>query len=55
MKNVIYLLLISLLFSSCSATWSGVKEDSSDAWKNTKEVSQDAYDSTKDAINKATE
>ncbi len=37
-------LSILILSSGCSATWEGVKEDSSNAWS-----------STKDTIHKATE
>ncbi|WP_455756033.1 entericidin EcnAB [Sulfurimonas sp.] len=45
-KFVIFLSVLSVLglSSGCSATWDGVKEDTSEAWN-----------STKEAVHKATE
>ncbi len=31
MKNIIYIPLALLVFSGCSATWSGIKEDTDSA------------------------
>ena len=44
-----FLILTSVLtaimyLSGCSATWEGVKEDSSNAWDSTKEAIHDATD-----------
>jgi len=43
MKHILFsLAVIAVLFSGCSKTWSGVKQDSSKAWKGTKKVVHDA-------------
>ena len=43
MKKILSILAITgLMFSGCSKTWSGVKQDSSKAWKGTKKVVHDA-------------
>ena len=47
MKKIITLstiVILGLISSGCSSTWSGVKEDSNEAWN-----------STKKAVHKATE
>ena len=56
-NNLIYsiLLLILLLNSACSSTWSGVKEDSNKAWTKTKDTSKKAWTSSKKAIHEASE
>ena len=33
---------MTLMFTACSKTWSGVKQDSSKAWKDSKKVVHDA-------------
>lgn len=44
MKKIFLLLsvLAAIFFSACSATWEGVKEDSSKAWESTKETIHEA-------------
>ncbi|MCF6310600.1 MAG: entericidin EcnAB [Sulfurimonas sp.] len=37
-------ILSAILFSGCSSTWEGVKEDSSEAWSNTKKAVNEATD-----------
>lgn len=54
MKKTIYLILASTIFLSGCATWTGVKEDSSNAWEATKEGTSKAYKNTKEAIHEAT-
>jgi len=39
---VIVLIGFILMFTACSKTWSGVKQDSSKAWKESKKVVHDA-------------
>lgn len=42
-KNIVISALIVILFlSGCSATWGGVKQDSSDAWNATKRTINNA-------------
>lgn len=42
-KTFLWVSVLGLLFmSGCSSTWSGVKEDTSNAWKKTKETIHEA-------------
>lgn len=43
-KSILLTIIFAAIFAGCSATWEGVKDDSSDA-----------YDATKQAIHEATE
>lgn len=54
MKQVLLMLITALFLSSCSATWEGVKDDSSDNWEATKDTSEEIYDKTKKSINEMT-
>jgi predicted small secreted protein len=54
MKIEVIVISCLVLLAGCSATWQGVKKDSSDAWENTKETSSEVYHSTKKAIHDAT-
>lgn len=42
MKKYITFIAITLFFSGCTKTWSGVKQDSNKVWKDTKKVVHNA-------------
>lgn len=48
------LLVIFVMFFQACATWSGIKQDSSEAWDATKSTSSKAYKSVKKSIHEAT-
>ena len=48
------ILVIFIMFFQACATWSGIKQDSSEAWEATKSTSNKAYKSVKKSIHEAT-
>lgn len=54
MKLLISTLIFGFIFAGCSATWEGIKDDSSENWEKTKDGTSEAYEATKEAIHDAT-
>ena len=54
MKYIFITLSLLIIFTGCSKTWKGVKQDSSTAWEKTKDATSKAYDDTKKAIHNST-
>lgn len=53
MKQTIKLLSligIIVIFSGCSATWEGLKKDTSKNWEATKDMAKETYKAGKDAM-----
>lgn len=54
MKYIMTIMALLFVFTGCSKTWQGLKDDSSTAWEKTKDASSKAYKDTKKAVNEAT-
>ncbi|WP_198304464.1 hypothetical protein [Arcobacter vandammei] len=48
MKKVLIFLSFIMIFTGCSSTYKGVKEDSKEAWDSTKKVSKEVWNGTKE-------